>query len=485
MAISLISEPQLYQPVNNPIQFVFDSTNKNSCDFCYIADVYVNGNFIVSLKSFPDGTNGYGTFRLERVLKDYLSHDVHNDLIGFDNNPNSIITYSVEIIERANSQANCTGDVVDSAVLYTSSDKHAWNGALSYRDYSLFNYQEYVAINALTSTPLTSGRSLTVRENIDFVLSVLQWDNGGASTIDALKIETFDVNNNSLGTFTIDNTITAISAAEDLCLSIGVGTHQLNGATLSTGSQPVIDSDVDHYTVWFIESGGAQTTHQITFYIDRECNDYRKFPIYWLNRLGGIDSYTFILNHSRSVDISRKEYHRPLPAQYAQGDRGISILNVEAHERFTLNSTWMTEAEAEWIEELFTSPVVFMQDREGTVFNVTSVVHVGGFAKFFIDYNGVLPDGTRFSYSVTNGGIIGMADTGTGEITSFSGGGYVTDVVSSINTGALITGTFSLLDYDTTPLVVTSPIYEEKRKDTMRLIRYSIDIKPANSVNVQ
>lgn len=484
MAISLITEPQEFQPVNNPIEFVFDSGNKAACDFAYVADLYVNGNFVITLKAFPDGDNGYGTFRIERVLKDYVSWTIHSDLIGFANNQDSILEYYLDVYERSNASVDCTGAVVDGAVSYTSTTKYAWNGALSYVQFANLYDREYIAYDVI-SKPMLNATEVSVRENIEFTLYTLQYDNSGSSIIDHLTIVTYNGAGLVLGTYTIANSVSAISTYKDLCLAAGVGTAQLNAASLASGVQPVITDDVVKYEIWFSDSGNARISKVITFNIDRECNKYLKYTLFWLNRLGGIDSYTFTKNHTRDIDISRKEYHKPLPGSYSEGDRGKSILNIDANERFSLNSSWLTEKEAVWLEELFTSPHVYLENRENTSFNITGVVYEHGTANFQIDYDGFIPIGTQFNYTVNNGAAIGMANSGTGTIVGFFNGGYETDVVASINAGAIITGIMTILIYDTIPVIVTSPTYPEKRKDTIRMIRHTVDIKPSYSVNVQ
>jgi hypothetical protein len=156
MAISLISQPtQIFMPAYNPIQWVFSSTNTAICDMAYICDVYINGSFAVRLQAEPEGASNYGTFRIERVLQDYIDKNFKHDLVGFGTNPDEYVYYTLELRERYNANTNCIGPVTLTSVLYTTSTSpvsyyYAWNGALQYKEFTTYSTQNYVADSALT-----------------------------------------------------------------------------------------------------------------------------------------------------------------------------------------------------------------------------------------------------------------------------------------------------------------------------------------------
>jgi hypothetical protein len=45
---------------------------------------------------------------------------------------------------------------------------------------------------------------------------------------------------------------------------------------------------------------------------------------------------------------------------YSVGDRGRTIFATKAEETFTIQSNWITDNEAKWLEELMTSPEVYI-----------------------------------------------------------------------------------------------------------------------------
>jgi hypothetical protein len=111
-----------------------------------------------------------------------------------------------------------------------------------------------------------------------------------------------------------------------------------------------------------------------TFIVDCSCDRFKPYRFIWLNRLGGMDTYTFRLADTKTVSIERKEFSRYLSAYstamqkwgYEIGDRGRTVYDVRSLDTYTVVSTWQTEAEHKWLEELFTSPEVYLIDDQET-----------------------------------------------------------------------------------------------------------------------
>ena len=108
-----------------------------------------------------------------------------------------------------------------------------------------------------------------------------------------------------------------------------------------------------------------------TFIPHCECDRFRPYRFIWLNRLGGMDTYTFRLASTQTVTVERKEWTRYLSAWnrlteqfgYSIGDRGRTVYSVKSIDTYTVVSTWQTEATHRWLEELFTSPEVYVIDN--------------------------------------------------------------------------------------------------------------------------
>jgi len=76
--------------------------------------------------------------------------------------------------------------------------------------------------------------------------------------------------------------------------------------------------------------------------------------------MGGYDYFTFNKDKKRTVAINRTEYKQVLDIAYEFGDRGDVVLAQDVQYTFTLNSDWISEETYLWLEELVTSPEVYI-----------------------------------------------------------------------------------------------------------------------------
>ena len=105
----------------------------------------------------------------------------------------------------------------------------------------------------------------------------------------------------------------------------------------------------------------------------------------WLNRMGGIDTYTAKRNFTNSIEVSqgtitKKKPYRAFPIDAVEsGDPASSgiganmyphsreVLNVDANRNYTVFTDPLIQVEAKWLEELLTSPNVWViQENAGS-----------------------------------------------------------------------------------------------------------------------
>jgi len=141
-------------------------------------------------------------------------------------------------------------------------------------------------------------------------------------------------------------------------LDIGVGTQNLsNSFSINWGS-----TNYDYYTVTYLQNG-VTASETLKYKLRSECSPYSAnqwIRVLWLNRQGGWDYFTFTRDVKKSVSITRSEYNRILDWDYEVGDRGRTIFATKAEEQYTIQSNWITDNEAKWLEELMTSPEVYI-----------------------------------------------------------------------------------------------------------------------------
>ena len=150
------------------------------------------------------------------------------------------------------------------------------------------------------------------------------------------------------------------------------------------GGVGITDAVTELRAVLFLNTGSStyQCSETRYYNIDREdeCGAYDFVRFHWLNRLGGIDSYTAKRDVTESVSVSKTFFERKAPNQlYIQEYDGstftssndplgndlykgqidtLSITGTRGGSVFTepLNTT-----QAKWLEELITSPNVWIE----------------------------------------------------------------------------------------------------------------------------
>lgn len=507
MAISIVQFPSFtgtttvngIMPVYNTIAFTVNSTNKTQCQFQYICDVYVNGTFAKRLKLFPTGASGYATFKVERVLQDFVSYDLHQNLYGtylFSENPNSIIRYNLKFGEEYDSSAQCDSGTTIYPDLTLSSgvyDFMAFNAALQKKEWLQYFYSNYLPASSANKFLTGFPNNAMIKQGDQMTFNIFN----NTSCL-KLQVKTYGSTGSLLGTYTYTNPYQTFTNAQSYLVSIGVGPENLNNTTLLSGTQPVIDGDVYYYTVQTLGFGDSVSSELKRIDIDKRETEWNNHRLWWLGRLGNFDSYTFTLKDSRSLSISRTEFNRLIGeyaalspgAEWTYGieERGRTTLNVNAQQSKTFISNWLTEREALWIEELFTSVEVYEITRnaeicfgEITVDSGNVVIEVG--------YDSGLVVGDTIAINVLIGEVAYAALIGEFEITAITETTIsITSPLDPINppTGA-ICACLTVVDFvaELYPLIIKTSSWDEKVKSKVKNINYSIEVDNAEGINLQ
>jgi hypothetical protein len=152
-------------------------------------------------------------------------------------------------------------------------------------------------------------------------------------------------------------------------LIFGVGPYNANNYTLTSGTQPVIEAGTTLYDVWVEDSSANRISEKVHFVVDNSCPADTEVALTWMNRWGAMDSFTFTGANSRTVPIKRTSYERNYEDYHAVRERGRTVLNVDARDRWKLTSGFVSDSQATWLEQLFTSPVVNIVKFNGSQFD--------------------------------------------------------------------------------------------------------------------
>jgi len=159
------------------------------------------------------------------------------------------------------------------------------------------------------------------------------------------------------------------------------------GATLATGAnaRPSNHTDWAYYRI--SGSRDATTANRCTKYYyfyrygtnasvdDRHqsCTRYDNIRLAWINRLGAWDYMNFRGKSKETIDIKRSDMSS-VPGtwnsstfDYNNWEGGKSTLFTEATKKLTINTDWLNEDEAVWLEELFTTTTAQILDNDEAI----------------------------------------------------------------------------------------------------------------------
>lgn len=194
-------------------------------------------------------------------------------------------------------------------------------------------------------------------------------------TTDHFVFELYDETNTMVSTFNIPFTMLGGSLYH---LPTGLK-NLVNGGYIT---QSIADS-TKYYTVVGVDISDNEVTAKYGYWVDEDCK-YNPVHLYWLNQLGGWDSFSFIKKNERSIDVERKRY------KTYQGDYNNATtdnpFSTQAFSRslterepivktfLNLTSDWLTESEFKYLKDLFRSKSVWMVDDNTDGYSVVPVV---------------------------------------------------------------------------------------------------------------
>jgi len=368
MSVIIQSQPEAYGLAHNDNPFVFFSTAYTPTQrfkVVVLPSTYPTTPALSTVRVYPriGVTNGgvvqenKAFYDPSRILQTQIAAQVAipsaNHLGAFD--ATDIHTEYALFIQEEDK----VGGVYVGGATHSTKVKSVWNGVRDRVDWLSFDYTDYDMIasvignSCLTDSPNTQY----INTNQSAFLYFLSSDN----SITTCNIDSYDSDGSILqsGNFTV--------ATTNKYGYVAVGTYDLvnSNASIWTGSTPstIIDG-ASYYNVWL---GNAEKQEEFTFYIDAKCSKYTPIRLHWLNRLGGFDSFNFNLKSEQETDINRSTYmqeeHRFTGTSwvYDSMSRGETDYHISTQDKLTVNTDYLTETESTWMNDLFTSPVIYQE----------------------------------------------------------------------------------------------------------------------------
>lgn len=220
------------------------------------------------------------------------------------------------------------------------------------------------------SIPIKQGQAERVRFLADLTTSAL----GTMSyRLTDLTRQTYDTGGNLVNTWTTTITDTPGGTLyPNKCFTLQV----------FDGTETIVDGYYYKFTLYSLNSSLASYPWASIWYRgDTKCSQYENYRIKFLNRQGSWAYWNFNKDNKQTTSINRSEYKIPYQYDYTiqptitkssnsgsqisssytlTGLRGQNTLSIAATETYTLNSDWITEEQYAYLQQLITSPQVFI-----------------------------------------------------------------------------------------------------------------------------
>jgi len=175
------------------------------------------------------------------------------------------------------------------------------------------------------------------------------------------QVKTYDGSFNLLHTYTSATYIDLLlDDAYSVKFELGTGTKQIHGWTMS--GTPIDLGSASYYSVALVNSSPSFTAIA-TYSVVPNCSRYENVRIMFQNRVGGYDYWNFNYDSKWTIDINRTLYTKQLDYNYKIGDRGRTILNIDANVMYEANTDWISESDYNFLQELITSSDVYVIDE--------------------------------------------------------------------------------------------------------------------------
>ena len=411
MAITITKQPTQPNMANNDLLFVVSSNKTSEPQYQYVLDVFESGSstLIQRIKQQPN-PSGLGVFNMGNILTTQMESDNVWKAQYFATSSESNKLFDIKFGETFASSSTSTPELYDGIQTATTgspelsgSDFYViTDGLVDYPDAVDYNFNSasyWIQENtsdantfshnvALSNAPKTQsireGDYLTIgayEGNMDVLDSAvgqdlfyvqIQWKDTSGAVIQNNDFYNILSNNGVLRT-TSNDLWSAVYTNQDetsRLLYIGLGYQNL----VDAGITP--PSGWASYTATITGQGddgqenGSAIWDSFTFKKQEGDCEYNGVRFAWKNEFGVWDYYNFTLQSNASNNIERIAYKQSFvpyntanttPA-YDKQRRGAKQIVNKVNRVRTANSDWLTQAEADWLRELFFSTNVFIQD---------------------------------------------------------------------------------------------------------------------------
>ena len=381
MALTLKQVPQDIMPAYNKQYITAISNQIAIADFKYIVTVEVNGSGQIYTENILQRPDGYLVFNAEQWVKNYIQHFF---------NPTLSLATPIQVATNKLVSVDIYIKEYYSGTIHTAQQERirysAFDGCLNDKAFAVYDFADYV-FNGTSGkyflskdiTTITPDNRLMLAQ--DFYLHFIQ------NTTTAITNISVDLRR---GASTIDNVnIAALPSAGTLSLYV----MRLN-STMFTTATPQLG---DVIRTSFNSAAGNIVRYSIT--LKELCTKYKDYVLYYLDRDGNILFFHFEklskTNFNKKVNaVTLQKDYLNASFNYTSNsyDREVHNISTMIDSTITLNTDWITELQSTQLNDLFSSPIVYLWD--GTEYRPVTIT-TNSYEEYKLDNESL------FNYSVT------------------------------------------------------------------------------------
>lgn len=354
--LTILQSPQSISPAYNDHIFLVESTNYASADFKFIAEIKDNGTTIAILKNPVLNGTDKGVFNVQRIIEAYTGYDFdfENDLTFYTN---SVFKYEVEFGDEY---------LGTEYTNQTSLERTGFNGAMTRKDFSTYASGEWVAHNGGTSKFLTTQRTRRIRQDQWDWLYFLEAPQGLAWYPEYATYKSYSADGTLLKTVTVAYSTGSTNNTYFLG-KVPSGRNTSEISSVLSGTLPVIHTAATYYTIAIYDLNDVRITEEYRIDLLDDCSRYDQITVWYLNPMGGFDSFQFDMINRPKFLTQRKQMRRQLyelvgdTYSYSQTRHGLTNYDTRESKSITLNSDWLNDQESSAMHELVSSPVIFIK----------------------------------------------------------------------------------------------------------------------------
>lgn len=376
MSITINSNPPSGSTAQDDLWHVATSSSSGTTDMKYIFEVYVGGSKKVSVRQFPEPSNGKAYFNAGATVRNCITFNWFEPVgTAYVYQPNVSAEMGVQYEIRVGEEVS---GITTLNVASATTQVYNYIAPLFKRRVTLLSSK----LNKwLTNRPTYANTKLGENLYIPFY----------TNTSLNLKCSTYDGANNLIAT----------ASGSTTTVTNGFVQMNIGSSAIATNLGITIDESVRYYDVWF------NSYDKIRVYV--VCNPkYEPINIHFMNAWGMWDSQRFDLVSKLNMNVERKAYeqrdyrfngnsvdYKSSSNRYYEGATNYSN---KATYNYKLTADALTDDEYTWMADLITSPQILME-IDGYFYPVSLIENNYEFSK--IVFNKLKPLELTFNMNQT------------------------------------------------------------------------------------